>query len=141
MAGGALLFLFPNLRLTPGHVLGSILFIPHRSPSTGDIWPVLVQGWTLNYEMFFYAVFAATLLLPSRLRLVALASVLVGLVALGLLLESDNPLLATYTDPIILEFLLGALIGQAWTDETIAFRPRSPAACGRRRSCTRRGHL
>ena len=120
MVGGALFGLFPNLKLTLGHVLGSLFFVPHRSPSTGEIWPVLVQGWTLNYEMFFYAVFAATLLLPSRRRLAALASVLVGLVALGSLLESGNPLLATYTDPIILEFLLGALIGKAWTDEKIA---------------------
>jgi exopolysaccharide production protein ExoZ len=39
---------------------------------------------------------------------------------LGLIFESRNPLLATYTNPIILEFLLGALIGKLWLDERIA---------------------
>ena len=27
----------------------------------GQLYPVLGQGWTLNYEMFFYAVFTACL--------------------------------------------------------------------------------
>src|SRR5262249_50410045 len=84
------------------------------SPSGGEIWPVLVQGWTLNYEMFFYAVFAGALLLPSRLRLATLACLFVPLASLGLIIKSPAPLLSTYTDPIILGFLLGALIGKYW---------------------------
>ena len=35
----------------------SLLFWPHRDAG-GQVWPVLVQGWTLNFEMFFYLVFA-----------------------------------------------------------------------------------
>ncbi|PSJ61616.1 acyltransferase family protein [Pseudaminobacter soli (ex Li et al. 2025)] len=120
MVVGAAVGLFPNLQLSLGHVLGSLVFIPVRSPSTGDVWPVLVQGWTLNYEMFFYVVFAGALLLPARRRLAALTAVLVGLATLGLIFESRNPLLVTYTNPIILEFLLGALIGKLWLDERIA---------------------
>ncbi|MBK9440000.1 MAG: hypothetical protein IPN53_01320 [Comamonadaceae bacterium] len=35
----------------------SLLFIPHYSASfPGLVWPLLVPGWTLNYEMCFYAV-------------------------------------------------------------------------------------
>jgi exopolysaccharide production protein ExoZ len=111
---GGLAGLFPNLKLTLGHVLGSLFFVPVRSPSTGDIWPVLVQGWTLNYEMFFYAVFAMTLLLPSRTRLAALAAVFVPLAGLGLLADWDDPLFLTYTSPLVLEFLIGSLIGKFW---------------------------
>ena len=124
MVAGALAGLFPNLKLTLQHVFGSLLFIPHRSPSTDDIWPVLVQGWTLNYEMFFYAVFAGTLVLPSKARLAVLGVILVSLAGAGMLVDSSNPLFLTYTNPIILEFLLGALIGKLWLDRAIP----SPAA-------------
>jgi exopolysaccharide production protein ExoZ len=51
---------------------------------------------------------------PSRVRFTALAAVLVPLACLGIAFDSRNPLLHTYTDPIILEFLLGALIGKFW---------------------------
>jgi exopolysaccharide production protein ExoZ len=127
MVAGALAGLFPNMKLTLGHVLGSLFFVPHHSPSNGEIWPVLVQGWTLNYEMFFYAVFAGCLLLPSRIRLAALASVFVGLAGFGLIRSSGNPVFATYTDPIILEFLIGALIGKLWLEGRIPSRATGAA--------------
>ena len=116
MVAGALAGLFPNMRLTAGHVIGSLAFIPNRSPSNGEIWPVLVQGWTLTYEMFFYAVFAASLLLPVRSRLAVLTGLFALLVVLGFSASSDNPLLLTYTNPLILEFLAGALIGKLWLE-------------------------
>jgi exopolysaccharide production protein ExoZ len=114
MAAGALVGLFPNLVLTAQHLLASLFFVPFRSPSSGEVWPVLVQGWTLNYELFFYVVFAACLFLPTRLRLAAVAAVFAGLVALGLVVESGNALFVTYTKPIILEFVAGMLIGRLW---------------------------
>ncbi len=80
--GGSEHYLFPNLRISAGYVAASLFFIPARSPSDGQIWPVLVQSSTLNYEMFFYLLFA-TLLLPSRWRMAALSLLLVGCVALG----------------------------------------------------------
>jgi exopolysaccharide production protein ExoZ len=112
MVAGALAGLFPNLLLTVSHVAASLFFVPWRSPSSGEIWPVLVQGWTLNYEMFFYAVFAACLLLPARLRLPGMAAVFLTLVGVGFAVTSDNPLFLTYTRPIILEFVAGMLIGR-----------------------------
>jgi exopolysaccharide production protein ExoZ len=114
MCAGALIDLFPNLTLTVGHAVGSFLFIPHRSPDGGHIWPVLVQGWTLNYEMFFYAIFALVLLLPSGRRLPVLAAIFLLLAGCGLLSDSQNPLFVTYTNPLLLEFLLGTLIGRLW---------------------------
>ena len=77
--------LFRTIDLAPAHVLQSLLFIPHYSPSfPGMAWPVLVPGWTLNFEMFFYAVFAATLSLAQPMRLWALAAVMSTLVIVGL---------------------------------------------------------
>ena len=114
MAAGALLGLFPNLVLTAPHLLASLFFLPFPSPSSGAVWPLLVQGWTLNYELFFYAVFAVCLLLPARLRLAAVAAVFLALVAFGFIVTSENPLFLTYTRPIILEFVAGMLIGRLW---------------------------
>ncbi|MGF6258866.1 acyltransferase family protein [Ensifer sp. LBL] len=114
MVIGGLAGLFPNLVLSNGHVLSSLLFIPVRSPSSGEIWPVLVQGWTLNYEMFFYAVFALTLLLPRSRRLLAIAGCFSALVAIGFAVDSDNALFVTYTRPIILEFVAGMIVAEFW---------------------------
>ncbi|HEV7322595.1 MAG TPA: acyltransferase [Ensifer sp.] len=114
MVLGGVAGLFPNLVLTTGHVLASVLFIPMHSPSNGEIWPVLVQGWTLNYEMFFYAVFALMLLLPRSRRLIAMTTAFLLLVAIGLLFDSDNALFITYTRPILLEFVAGMIVAEFW---------------------------
>lgn len=114
MVIGGLVGLFPNLVLSNAHVLSSLLFIPMRSPSSGEIWPVLVQGWTLNYEMFFYAVFALTLLLPRSRRLPAIAGCFSALVAIGVAVDTDSALFVTYTRPIILEFVAGMIVAELW---------------------------
>lgn len=114
MVAGGLVGLFPNMRLTAFHVFGSFAFIPHVSPSDGGTWPVLVQGWTLNYEMFFYVLFAAVLFLPAAKRFTALALVFVALVCLGLVLRPEGAVLRTYTSPLMAEFLIGATIGKLW---------------------------
>ncbi|KAA1179977.1 acyltransferase [Rhizobium tropici] len=115
MIGGAVVGLFPNLKLTTSHIFGSLLFIPLRSPNdSNEIWPVLVQGWTLNFEMFFYVIFAACLFLPQRLRLGSLIGVFVAFVIAGVIIHPQSPLLVTYTRPIILEFVAGAVLGQLW---------------------------
>ncbi len=114
MVAGGILGLFPNLMLTTQHIVASLLFVPVRSPSTGEIWPVLVQGWTLNFEMFFYVIFALSLFLERRWRLVVVAAVFAALVLSGLVVSSQNPIFLTYTRPIMLEFIAGMFIGQAW---------------------------
>ena len=105
--------LFPNMRLDAPHVIQSLLFVPHRDP-TGAIAPVIVPGWTLNYEAFFYVTFALTLLLPAGRRAWALTAVLGGLCLLGLFLPRDRWAAAyTYTDPLVLEFVAGAWLAKA----------------------------
>lgn len=106
--------LFRTTVLTWDSVLQSLLFIPHLSPShAGRVWPVLVPGWTLNYEMFFYAIFAVSLAFSSRLAVVG--GTLVTLVLVGFVLGPfDNPIAQTYTHAILLEFAAGALICHLW---------------------------
>jgi exopolysaccharide production protein ExoZ len=114
MVVGAVAGLFPNMRLTLEHLLGSLVLIPTRSPSNGEVWPVLVQGWTLNFEMFFYAVFAITLVAARRFQLILLAAIFAAFALGGWLFHPQSAILMTYTRPIILEFVAGALIGQLW---------------------------
>jgi exopolysaccharide production protein ExoZ len=122
MIVGAIAGLFPNMTLTIAHTLGSMLFIPVRSPSNGDVWPVLVQGWTLDFEMFFYAVFAVALVLPRRFRLPFIAGLFTAFVLAGLWFRPQSSLLLTYTRPIILEFVAGAILGRFWTEGKVPGR-------------------
>lgn len=104
--------LLNTTRADPLWLAQSLLFIPFEK-SPGIVQPMLFVGWTLNYEMFFYAVFAAFLLMPGRHRYLMLAAALVALVVAGRLLEPAAVPLRFYTDPILLEFAMGALIGVA----------------------------
>jgi exopolysaccharide production protein ExoZ len=85
----------------------SLLFIPYYD-QTGKIWPLVVPGWTLNYEVFFYAVFAVGLLWKRAVSLTVL--VMGGLAILGWVLQSRNPLIHTYTNALLLEFAAGLAI-------------------------------
>jgi len=87
----------------------SLAFVPHLNPN-GEAFPVLPPGWTLNYEMFFYALFFACLWTKQPTRNCALA--LISLVIVGLLVESQNPILNTYTNHHLLEFAAGLTIGR-----------------------------
>ncbi|MGJ7548719.1 acyltransferase family protein [Pseudomonas alloputida] len=90
----------------------SLLFIPALNPDVGDITPVYTVGWTLVYEMFFYALFGLTLWVARpALRVVMIALVLCSLVLSGVLLKPEGAVAITYTNPIILEFLFGVLVG------------------------------
>jgi exopolysaccharide production protein ExoZ len=63
----------PNLslhNLTWTNVVASYLFVPLPRPD-GTTAPVLGVGWTLNFEMFFYVVFAAAVALPRRAAVAA----------------------------------------------------------------------
>jgi exopolysaccharide production protein ExoZ len=120
MIAGAVVGLFPNLELTGPHIVASLLFIPMHSPSDGEIWPVLVQGWTLNFEMFFYVLFAGALFLPRKWRLLFLSALFGAFFLAGQLLQPTTPALYSYTRPIILEFLGGVFLAELWLRRWIA---------------------
>ena len=113
--------LFKTLKVAPVTLIQSLFFIPHYSQAFDDrIWPLLVPGWTLNYEMFFYAVFGATLYLPPGRRLTSLTLLFISLVLVGYAAGPFTSAAArTYTSPMLLEFLAGAWIAFAWRAERI----------------------
>jgi exopolysaccharide production protein ExoZ len=86
-------------------LLASLFFIPVAEAR--GIYPILVVGWTLNCEMLFYVLFAASkALLPSRSMLL-LTVILTVLAASHFIVGSGRAALTFWTDPIILEFALG----------------------------------
>lgn len=87
-------------------VAASFLFLPAAN-ADGLTFPILTIGWTLNYEMAFYALFAAALYFPRAKALVIIVGTLVLLASIGALMQPSNPALQFWTDPIILEFAAG----------------------------------
>jgi exopolysaccharide production protein ExoZ len=103
---------FPNMRVTLAHALLSAAFIPHTDPY-GARFPLVIPGWTLNYEIFFYLVFAAAMTVPRRLRLGAAIALLGGLVLAGLVAPAAGPALGLARNPLLLEFAAGLWLGRA----------------------------
>lgn len=107
-------------------LLKSLFFIPYAPPGGYEFQPLLGQGWTLNYEMFFYALFAAVIPLGMRRGMAALATIFLGLFVVGCMSGGAFPILHFYTDKLILLFLVGVWIGYArikWPDAISFGRP------------------
>ena len=109
-------FAVPGMLNTPVDgwrmALASYLFIPFATQA-GDVHPVLGLGWTLNYEMFFYAFFALSMLAPLRWAAAAMACSFTVFVWAGMHFQFGSVQLRFWTNPIILEFLFGAGLGLA----------------------------
>jgi len=94
------------------HVISSYLFVPFARPEDGSMEPVFGLGWTLNYEMYFYVVFALFLLLPRRHLLPVLLVYFVITVLIGVVFDRDAMMLWYWTRTNVLEFAYGAVIAQ-----------------------------
>lgn len=104
--------LLRSFKASPETLLASLAFIPYRD-TAGHFFPVLFVGWTLDYEMFFYAMFAIALIATNRSAKRTAIATLVALFAIstvGLAVRDQAPWLTFYTDSIILEFGFGMLL-------------------------------
>ena len=112
---------------TPGwrHSLLSALFVPHIDPN-GGMYPVVLQGWTLVYEVFFYLIFAVCLCFSRRIQLLALTGVLMILVLLGLIYDPRSPIGHTYLNGLLLEFVAGCWLYKLYESRLVVW----PAAIG-----------
>jgi exopolysaccharide production protein ExoZ len=102
---------FHTLTARPFDYLRSVCFVPFYNGKVQGLRPEIGQGWTLNDEMFFYLIFGFCLPLGRLLRLGLSAIILCSLALLGSIFHPVAPLLRTYTDPLLLEFLLGMVLG------------------------------
>ncbi|MFT4096490.1 MAG: acyltransferase [Rhodoblastus sp.] len=90
-----------------GEIVSSFAFLPWPRGLDGAPRPVLSLGWTLEYEMFFYLVFACFLWLPRTRAVAGVAAFLGALVLANVAFRPQNIALAYWSDPIVLEFALG----------------------------------
>ena len=109
--------------LAPLHLLASLLFVPVLNWN-GEWLPVLVVGWTLTFEMMFYAVIAIALRWRWRMPVEGAAAVLACGALLGLAGRWPMPW-GVLTDPLLLEFGLGVAAwwgAQRWSPSRLVLR-------------------
>lgn len=107
------LLLLPGLiqaNPTVSNVFFSYLFLPARN-ADGIIEAFYGVGWSLNFEMAFYALIALALLFKLRLTL-PLIMVLVFGAALSHFRTDDWPTVTYLLQPFLLTFVWGILIGE-----------------------------
>ena len=78
------------------------------------IWPILIPGWTLNYEIFFYLLFSFFLFKTKKHILISMAVIFSILLITGFLIKTNNAILLTYTNPLLLEFLSGMFLANLY---------------------------
>ena len=107
--------LLNSTRFELDHVIASLLFIPWPNPASRNgydvMTPVIVPGWTLNFEMMFYALFGLGLFGRHQTRLVRLAMTFAAFILLVSLARTKSPILDFYDPHLFGEFLLGIAIG------------------------------
>ncbi len=111
---------------TPRHILKSLAFIAFTD---GDM-PVVYVGWSLEYEMYFYL---ATALLMALTRdvwrniVVTFSAIaIVGQIS-GVTTALGN--YAFFADPMVLEFVLGVIVGWVFVNGRIGWPMPLAAAC------------
>ena len=97
-------------------LLKSLLFIPSLEPKA----PLLLLGWTLNFEVFFYVIFASLFFLGSKARTLAMLGILGALVATGQFVTGLSHVEAIYTSPSLIGFGFGTILAQAHRHESFA---------------------
>jgi exopolysaccharide production protein ExoZ len=107
--------LFRDNLFTWKHLVASLLFIPHVSPvSAYSYSPLIKVGWTLNFEMFFYLIFATLMMFKLTTRITAMAILFAALIVVNWLWHPDFTPLRFWADGLLFEFVMGCAIGQLY---------------------------
>ncbi len=105
-------------------VAASLLFIPARD-ALGKIRPVLPVGWTLNFEFFFYILFAGALL--AGIHPLWLTPLLLGVALAGFWREPSSPAPLFLANGMVLEFAAGMAIAHLGARLGAQLAPRGAA--------------
>jgi exopolysaccharide production protein ExoZ len=123
---------FAQFRVPGDAFVKSLLFVPVYDPQ-GDIRPVIAVGWTLHFELMFYAL--VSLALPfsgRRASLVAAAIVFASSAACALLGMPQAYSPWQLLGPIVMEFALGVALAHMLHSTRLLSRPvalRIAASC------------
>ncbi len=89
------------------NIFASILLAPQ------SLSPLVMQGWTLIHEVYFYLIFSIFLFFPKNKFLFGLF-VWAVIVFIGNFLSYNNPFSSVYFSPLTFEFIAGCLIGKLY---------------------------
>jgi exopolysaccharide production protein ExoZ len=102
-----------NLLLTGKHItIGQSFWSLSLWPGYSSL--IIGPGWTLSFEIYFYLAFAIAMLAGLRLGLALLTIGFLVAVLMRPLLDTSQPAIHVATNPLLIEFLLGAWIGYAF---------------------------
>ncbi len=90
-------------------LLHSLAFVPYAN-KLGHLQPTLALGWTLNYEMYFYVLFTASLAFTLRFAPVAAALLLVFVAIVVRFAGIQDRVILYFADPIVYEFCFGVVV-------------------------------
>jgi len=93
---------------TAGTITQSIFLLPNQHLLT-------TVSWTLSYEMFFYLIFAATLVFRSRVVSALLSTFVITAVIIIASFLPDGEMTRFLSNPVMLEFCFGLLLALAWS--------------------------
>ena len=97
-------------------LLSSLAFIPHWNVAhPTEVWPIVAPGWSLNFEMYFYLVFAISLLFAERFRIAFITVVITAVFLVATALNDGQSAIAEFFSlSLVFEFILGMLLAAAW---------------------------
>lgn len=103
----SLFFLIIFLKPSINSIIDTLLILP----TSGDSYtPLLLLGWTLSFEWFFYLLFFFLIVCHVRQKVFFLMGIIALLVISGYIFKPTDFRLIFITNPIMLEFLLGCFI-------------------------------
>ena len=97
-----------NTRVNTAQLLKSLFFIPFMKVP-GLMRPTLFVGWSINYEMYFYAALALGLAISARRAVWIGSGIILAIFALCSLVTHPGTFAQFYGDPIVIEFVMGVV--------------------------------
>lgn len=92
-----------------GSLVDSLVILP-TSSEISAFSHLLIVGWTLSFEWLFYLIFFALIICKVKRKALFLTLSILVLIGIGQLVKPNDLRIQFLTNPIMLEFILGAFI-------------------------------
>jgi peptidoglycan/LPS O-acetylase OafA/YrhL len=104
----------PNGSISASRIIATITFIP-LYPHGKYLAPIILAGWSLSFEMYFYLLITGALAVRIRDRVITPIAWLCAVLALiGVITKPIGSFASFALNPLLAEFALGCLIGNLY---------------------------
>lgn len=112
--------LIPNQRahISASELILSLAFVPHYN-SAHLMYPILIPGWYLTYDVVLVLLLGALCKVGHDTRFWLVNGALAGLVVLGVAFRPSDPIGYRLTDQILSAFIVGAMIQRVLSGRTM----------------------